>query len=108
MARKPRASEVALQHEYFDYLESVITRAEFELCGVWYNRLGAQKHADGLLGQWDMFRRPWHHVERYASEELVTYRMLRGWITFTEYREQRRQENRDSYAAYLDSREIAA
>lgn len=102
MARKPTASEQALTLEFFDYLESLMTRAENDICGVWYNRLGAAKHADGQLSQWDMFRRPWGHVARYASEELSTFFQYHGRLTFTEYREQIRQSRREEYLDYLE------
>lgn len=92
MARKPTAAEQALTFEYLDYLESLMTRAENDICGVWYNATGRAKHADGYLCQWDMFRRPWHHVARYASEELTEFFRINGRMTFTDYRSQRRQE----------------
>lgn len=92
MARKPRANEIALQMEYLDYLESLESRATDDISGVWYNATGRAKHAAGLLDQWDMFRRPWHHVARYASEELTEWFRMNGRITFTDYRSQRREE----------------
>lgn len=92
MARKPRANEIALQMEYLDYLESLESRATEDICGVWYNAAGAARRAAGLLDQWDMFRRPWHHVARYASEELTEWFRMNGRMTFTDYRSQMRQE----------------
>lgn len=92
MARKATAAEQQLTFAYLDYLESLMTRAEDEICGVWYNATGRAKHADGLLDQWDMFRRPWHHVARYASEELTEFFRMNGRLTFTDYRSQMRQE----------------
>lgn len=101
MARKERASEIALKMEFFDYLESLETRATEDICGVWYNALGASKHASGELSQWDMFRRPWSHVARYASEELAAWFAMNGRMTFTEYREQTRENIREQWLDYL-------
>lgn len=101
MARAPRANEVALRMEYLEYAESLEARATDDICGVWYNRLGAAKHAAGKLSQWDMFVRPWHHVARYASEELVQWFADHGRLSFTDYREQTRETMRDAYADYL-------
>lgn len=108
MARLPRASEVLLKMEFFDYLESLETRATEDISGVWYSRLGAAKHAAGELSQWDMFRRPWAHVARYASEELILWFAHNGRLSFTEYREQIRQNNREEYQNYLDYLENVA
>ena len=101
MPRKPRPGELALTLEYLDYLESLEARATDAISGVWYNRLGAARHADGQLTQWDMFRRSWGHVARYASEELTLWFQIHGRLTFTEYREQTRQSRRDEYLDYL-------
>ena len=101
MPRKPRTDELALTMDYLDYLESLEARATDAISGVWYNRLGASKHAAGELSQWDMFRRPWRHVARYASEELTLWFQIHGRLTFTEYREQLRQSRREEYLDYL-------
>ena len=101
MSRKPTAAEAQLTRDYFDYLESLESRATEDISGVWFNRLGAAKRADGQLSQWDMFRRPWGHVARYASEELTEWFTLNGRLTFTEYREQMRQARREEYLDYL-------
>ena len=102
MARKPTAAEQVTKFAYLDYLESLETRATEDICGVWYNTLGAAKHASGELSQWDMFSRPWHHVARYASEELTAWFAVNGRMTFTEFRQAERDfmwEQRESYAA---------
>lgn len=103
MARKARASEVATRNAYLDYLESLETRATDEICGVWYSRLGAAKHAAGELSQWDMFARPWHHVARYASEELTEWFARNGRMTFTEWREAEREYMREAFDSYAES-----
>lgn len=108
MARKPTLAEVQMKMDFFDYLESLETRATEDIAGVWYNRLGAAKHAAGTLSQWDMFSRPWAHVARYASEELTLWFAMNGRMTFTEYREQIRQNNREEYQNWLDYRADAA
>lgn len=92
MARKPTAAEQQLTFDYLDYLEALESRATEDICGVWYNARGAARHAEGYLSQWDMFRRPWHHVARYASEELTEWFRMNGRMTFTDYRSQMRQE----------------
>jgi hypothetical protein len=102
MARKPRASEVETKMAFLDYLESLETRATDDICGVWYNRLGASKHAAGELSQWDMFSRPWCHVARYASEELVEWFARNGRMTFTEWRESEREYMREEFDAYAN------
>jgi len=103
MARKPRASEVATRNAFLDYLESLETRATEDICGVWYNRLGASKHAAGELCQWDMFSRPWHLVARYASEELTEWFARNGRMTFTEWRESEREYLREQFDMYAQS-----
>lgn len=103
MARKPTAAERQLTADYLDYLESLEARATDAICGVWYNKRGAARHAAGLLSQWDMFRRPWAQVACYASEELTGFFQSYGRVSFTEYREQVREANREAYAAYLDA-----
>lgn len=103
MARKPRASEVATKMAFLDYLESLETRATDEICGVWFNRLGAAKSAAGELSQWDMFRRPWSHVERYASEELLEWFTRNRRMTFTEWREAEREYLREQFDTYAQS-----
>ena len=102
MARKPRASEVATRNAFLDYLESLETRATDEICGVWYNALGASKHAAGELSQWGMFSRPWHHVARYASEELTDWFAHNGRMTFTEWREAEREYLREQFDTYAN------
>lgn len=103
MAREPRASEVGTKMAFFDYLESLEARATDDICGVWYNALGASKHAAGELCQWDMFRRPWHHVARYASEELVEWFARNGRMTFTAFREAEREYMREQFDMYADA-----
>lgn len=103
MARKERASEVAIKMAFLDYLESLETRATDDICGVWYNALGAAKHAAGELSQWDMFRRPWCHVARYASEELTEWFARNGRMTFTEFREADREYLREQFDTYAES-----
>lgn len=103
MARKARASEVATRNAFLDYLESLETRATDEICGVWYNALGASKHAAGELSQWDMFARPWHHVARYASEELLEWFTRNRRMTFTEWRDSEREYMRDQFDMYADA-----
>ena len=103
MARKPRASEEVTKMAFLDYLESLETRATDEICGVWYNRLGASKHLAGELSQWDMFSRPWHLVARYASEELAEWFIRNGRMTFTEFREAEREYMREQFDMYAQS-----
>lgn len=103
MARKPSAAESQLKRDYFDYLEAMESRALEATNGVWYNRLGAAKHADGQLSQWDLFRCPMAHVERYMSEELLEFLSTESRLSFTEYREQIREFNREQYLDYLES-----
>lgn len=103
MARKARASEVATRNAFLDYLESLETRATDEICGVWYNALGASKHAAGELCQWDMFARPWCHVARYASEELTEWFTRNHRMTFTEWRESEREYLREQFDMYAES-----
>ena len=103
MARKPRASEVATRNAFLDYLESLETRATDDICGVWYNALGAAKHSAGELCQWDMFARPWHHVARYASEELTEWFARNGRMTFTQFREAEREFLREQFDTYANA-----
>jgi hypothetical protein len=103
MARKPRAGEVATRNAFLDYLESLETRATDEICGVWYSRLGAAKHAAGYLTQWDMFSRPWSHVARYASEELTEWFARNGRMTYTEFRESEREYSREQFDMYANA-----
>lgn len=103
MARKPSASEQATKYAYLDYLESLETRATDEICGVWYNALGAAKHAAGELCQWDMFARPWSHVARYASEELTVWFIHNSRMSFTEFRNAEREYMREQFDTYAES-----
>ena len=103
MARKATAAESQLKRDYFDYLEAMESRALEATNGVWYNALGAARHAAGTLSQWDMFRRPMAHVERYMSEELLEFLSHESRLSFTEYREQTREFSREQYLDYLES-----
>lgn len=103
MGRKLRPHEVALKSDYVDYAENMAAHAEVATNGVLWNRKGAAKRDAGRITAWELFTGSWSVVGAYASDELIEWFVWNGRMTFTEYRAQVREYNREAYANYLES-----
>ena len=86
--RKPSAREQMIRSDYLDYILYLEETAEFTCNGVFFNRAGKLAYEAGRIRGQDMFTRPWHHMRKFASEELIDFFAEFGRMTWTEYRAQ--------------------
>lgn len=88
MPRKLTERERFVKSEFLDYQENLLALAEEATNGVLYSQVGKEAYNSGRVTEWELIARPFHHIKRFASEELLTFFSQAGRLTFTEFRRQ--------------------